>query len=104
MTVQSLIDDLTVVCEDTHELALPKGLHRGIAWHRYGRQAVKGDDQTVLAVPKLQLDLLWTDSDDTLLDDVESVLDTNLLPYTEQDVFYDESYERLRCIIQVVVV
>lgn len=104
MTLQQLIDALSAICEDTFELAFPKGAKRGIVWHAYGRQSVFGDDRRVLSVPRVQLDLLWQDAEDTLLDDVESVLDTNLLPYTEQDVFYDESYERMRCIIQVVVV
>lgn len=104
MTVQDLVDALAAACGDVYELALPKGLQRGIVWHRYGRQTVKGDDTTVLAVPRLQLDLLWSSGADTLLTDVESILDTHLLPYSEQDVYYDESYERMRAILQVTVV
>lgn len=104
MTVQNLLDALAPVCEDVCELALPKGLKRGVVWHRYGRETVKGDDTTVLVVPKLQLDLLWSSGEDTLLEDVESILDTLLLPYTEQEVYYDESYERMRAILQLTVV
>lgn len=104
MTLQQLIDAIAAVCADTYELALPKGRQRGVVWHAYGRQAIFGDDRRVLSIPRVHLDLLWQDAEDTLLDDVRSVLDEAALCYTEEDVFYDESYERLRCILQVTVV
>lgn len=104
MTLQQLIDALSAICEDTFELAFPKGAKRGIVWHAYGRQSVFGDDRRVLSVPRVQLDLLWQDAEDTLLDDVRAILDEAALCYTEENAFYDESYERMRCILQLTVV
>lgn len=101
MTLQQLIDAITAVCSDTWELALPKGLQRGVVWHNYGVVALKADDRTVFRVKKVQLDLLWRSPDDTLLADVLEILDDNLVAYRQEDAFYDESYERMRCTLQL---
>lgn len=104
MTSQALIDAVEAVCPATYELAAPPGLNRFVVWHEYNREPIHADDHRVLQLPKLQLDLCWQASGDTLLDDVSGVLDELYLPYELQDIFYDPDYERERAIIQVTVV
>ena len=104
MTSQNLIDAVAAVCPETYELAAPRGLNRFVVWSEYNRDVIHADDHRVLQLPKLQLDLYWQTSGDTLLDDVSDVLDELYLPYDLQDIFYDPDYERRRAVIQVTVV
>ena len=105
MTLQIFEQILKDVCPDTFELQAPRNRSRFVVWHRYGTKSGHGDDQNVFDLPKVQIDVLQQDPQDTLADDICSALSAAHLPYTILDYqVYDPDYARLRTIMQLVVI
>jgi hypothetical protein len=104
MTLQQFEAGLKEVCADTYEIAAPKGKTRYVAWHRYGRSSLHGDDRAQLEAPKVQLDIITNILNDTLADDICAALWAMDLPYTVESEGYDDDYAAMRTIIQLVVV
>ena len=92
---------LEELCGDIHELAAPAGVTRAIVWNRFGRSRICGDNQTVAAADRIQLDLYWQRSGDTLQEDVYALLNYYQVPYEEQDTAYDDDAAMMRCILQL---
>lgn len=101
MTLQELDTALKAVCPNTYELAAPAGATRAIVWHCYGASHLIGGDCTVVDVPKVQIDILYQQLDDSLADDVKEALRELHLPYEVQDDSYDDEYAIRRCILQL---
>lgn len=101
MTLQELDTALKAVCPNTYELAAPAGATRAVVWHCYGASHLIGGDCTVVDVPKVQIDILYQQLDDSLADDVKEALRELHLPYEVQDDSYDDEYAIRRCILQL---
>lgn len=101
MTLQDLDTALKAVCPNTYELAAPAGETRAVVWHCYGASHLIGGDCTVVDVPKVQIDILYQQLDDSLADDVKEALRELHLPYEVQDDSYDDEYAIRRCILQL---
>lgn len=102
MTLQNLKDALTAkVGSCVWDLAAPSGTTRGVIIHTYGAEGVLGDNTTQLTVPRVQLDLLWQDPSDTILDDVEGVLRDAFQAFVVDDIAYDDDYACMRAILQL---
>ena len=99
MTLQELDTALKAVCPNTYELAAPAVATRAIVWHCYGASHLIGVDCTVVDVPKVQIDILYQQLDDSLADDVKEALRELHLPYEVQDDSYDDEYALRRCIL-----
>ena len=84
-------------------LAGPKGCHRYVCWHSYGRSSAYGDDRNQIDAPKVQLDIHTQSVSDTLVDDVCAALWLMDLPYEVVSEGYDDEYADLRTILQLVV-
>ena len=102
MTLQSLKTAIAAqVGSCVWELAAPAGETRGVIIHVYGAEGVLGDNTTQLTVPRVQLDLLWQDPSDTILDDVEDVLRDAFQAFVVDDIAYDDVYACMRAILQL---
>lgn len=101
MTLQNLSDGLKSVCSDTYELVAPAGITRAIVWHSYGATTLHGDDIVADQCPKVQIDVYWESSTDTLLRDVETFLTQSGQSYNVVDIYYDDEYALRRCILQL---
>ena len=101
MTLQDLDSALRSVCPATYELAAPAGAARAIVWHCYGASHLLADDCTVVDVPKVQIDILYQQLDDSLAENVKEALRGLHLPYEVQDDSYDDEYALRRCILQL---
>ena len=104
MTLQEFEAVLKEVCADTYEIAAPKGKTRYVAWQRYGRSSLHGDDRNQIDAPKVQLDIITNRPGDFLADDVCAALWAMDLPYSVESEGYDDDYAAMRTIIQLVVV
>lgn len=104
MTLPEFDDLLKEVCPETYELAAPKGTTRYVVWQRYGRNLAHGDDRNVLRLPKVQIDIVTQDKDDSLAEDICDVLDREYLPYSVESEGYDPEYNAFRTILQLVVI
>lgn len=104
MTLTQFENKLKEVCQQTYELAAPKGVRRCIVWHRYGRSSCFGDDKNQFDAPRIQLDIVTQNPQDVLVDDVCAALWLMDLPYDVVSEGYDDEYAAMRTIIQLVVV
>lgn len=87
-----------------YELAGPKGCHRYVCWHTYGRSSTYGDNRNQLDAPKVQIDIHTQSVSDTLVDDVCAALWMMDLPYVVISEGYDDDFADLRTILQLVVI
>lgn len=104
MTLQTFDANLKAAFADTYETAAPKGKQRYVAWHRYGRNSVLGDNRNQLDAPRVQIDIVTNIPDDPLVDDICAALWTMDLPYSVEFEGYDDEYTAFRTILQTVVV
>ena len=87
-----------------YQLAGPKGVHRYVCWHAYGRGSMYGDNRNQLDAPKVQIDIHTQSLTDPLVDDICAALWLLDLPYTVVSQGYDDEYADIRTILQLVVV
>lgn len=105
MTLPDFDANLKAACPGlVFELAAPVGLERYAVWHRYGRGSTYGDNRNQLDVPKVQIDIITNNLDDTLVDDITAALWLMDLPYEVVSEGYDDDYAAYRVILQLVVV
>lgn len=104
MTLQEFDAALKAACPDTYELAAPKGKLRYAVWHRYGRNSLHGDNRNQLDIPKVQIDIVTQDKDDTIVDDICAALWMMDLTYSVESEGYDPDYNAFRTILQLEVV
>lgn len=104
MTVPEFEAVLKAVCQDTYEIAAPKGLLRYVVWHRYGKQSAFGDDCNAVNLPKVQIDIVTNRNNDSLAEDVCNALCMAYLPYSIISDGYDPDYNAFRSILQLVVI
>lgn len=104
MTLQEFEAELKEVCKDTYEIAAPKGLHRFVVWHRYGRHSIRGDDRNQVDIPKVQIDIITNVPGDFLAEDVCAALWVMGLPYEVVSEGYDDDYAAMRTILQLEVI
>lgn len=104
MTVQHLDAALKAVCSDTYETAVPRNLTRYVCWHQYRRASLYGNDRNQLDAPRVQIDIIMDQDQDTLVDDVCAALWMLDLPYTVEAEGYDDEYCAYRTILQLVVI
>lgn len=95
---------LKLACPDTYEREAPAGLTRYIVWHRYNLQPIHGDDIRVLELDRVQLDVYYQRSTDTLLDDLLAILRYWRLPFDMQDITWDDERQLHRAILQLTAV
>ena len=105
MTLQQFEAGLKEACPGlVYELAGPKGSHRYIAWHTYGRNSAYGDNVNQIDAPRVQIDIHTQSTADTLVDVVCTSLRMMDLPYSVVSEGYDDDYADLRTILQLVVI
>ena len=105
MTLLEFEASLKAACPGlVYELAAPEHLTRYVVWHSYGRNSTYGDNRNQLDLPKVQIDIIVDQMDDTLVDDVSAALWTMDLPYEVVSEGYDDDYAAYRTILQLVVV
>lgn len=104
MTLKEFDANLKDAFSDVYETAAPKGKQRYVAWHRYGRSSVFGDDRNQVDAPKVQLDIITNIHDDTLVDDICAALWLMDLTYIIVSEGYDDEYNAYRTILQLVVI
>lgn len=104
MTLKEFEANLKNACPVTYETAAPKGKQRFVAWHRYGRSSVFGEDQNQVDAPKVQIDIITNIPDDSLVDDICAALWLMDLTYSVESEGYDDEYNAFRTILQLVVV
>lgn len=103
MTLQQFDAKLKETFSDTYEMPAPQNKQRYVAWHRYGREPVHGDDRNQVDVPKVQIDIVTNIPDDTLVDDICAALWLMDLSYSVESEGYDDEYTAYRTILQLVV-
>lgn len=104
MTLSELETILKLACPDTYEREAPAGLTRYIVWHRYNLQPIHGDDSRVLELDRVQLDVYYQRSTDTLLDDLLAILRYWRLPFDMQDITWEDERQLHRAILQLTAV
>lgn len=105
MTLQEFDANLKAACPGlVFEAAAPADSLRYAVWHRYGRSSTYGDDRNQLDLPKVQIDIITDQMDDTLVDDIAAALWMMDLPYEVVSEGYDDDYMACRTILQLVVV
>lgn len=104
MTLQAFDAALKEAFPDTYELPAPQGKLRYVAWHRYGRESVHGDDRNEADAPKVQIDIVTNIPDDTLVDDICAALWMMNLSYSVESEGYDDEYTAYRTILHLVVI
>ena len=105
MTLQVFDTRLKAACPGlVYELAAPAELERYAVWHRYGRSSTQGDDRNQMDLPKVQIDIITNNLDDTLADDITAELWLMDLPYEVVSEGYDDDYAAYRMILQLVVI
>lgn len=104
MTLQQFEASLKQACPEVYETAAPQNATRYVVWHRYGRSSLFGDNRNQLDAPKVQLDIITTDPNDFLVDDITAALWLMDLPYSVESEGYDDEYNAYRTILQLVVV
>ena len=104
MTLSEFDANLKAACPGlVFELAAPVGLERYAVWHRYGRSSTYGDNRNQLDVPRVQIDIITNNLDDTIVDDIAAALWMMDLPYSVVSEGYDDDYAAYRVILQLVV-
>jgi len=104
MTLKKFEDGLKSAFPDVYETAAPKGKQRFVAWHRYGRSSVFGDNRNQVDAPKVQIDIVTNIEDDPLADDIMAALWLMDLPYSVESDGYDDEYAAYRTILHLVVI
>lgn len=105
MTLQQFDAGLKESCTaPVYQLAAPKGDHRCVVWHGYGYSSSQGDDRNQINAPKVQIDIHTQSMSDTLVDEVFSALWLMDLPFSVQSEGYDDDYNDIRTILQLVVI
>lgn len=105
MTLQQFEAGLKESCTaPVYQLAAPKGEHRYVAWHSYGYFSATGDDRNQVNAPKVQIDIHTQSMSDTLVEDVFAALWLMDLPFTVESEGYDDEYNDIRTILQLVVI
>jgi hypothetical protein len=104
MTLKEFDANLKAVFPDVYETAAPKGKTRYVAWHRYGRSSVHGDDKTQMDTPKVQIDIVTNVHGDLLVDDICAALWAMDIPYSVQSEGYEDDLSAYRTILQMVVI
>ena len=104
MTLEAFEEKLKEVFPDVYPLPAPPNKTRFVAWHKYGRSSIFGDDRNQADPPKVQLDIVTNVWNDTLVDDIMGALWAMDLPYEVISDGYDDDYAAQRTIIQTVVV
>lgn len=105
MTLQKFDANLKAACPGlVFETAAPVDALRYAVWHRYGRNSTYGDNRNQLDLPKVQIDIITDQTDDTLVDDIAAALWMMDLPYEVVSEGYDDEYMAYRTILQLVVV
>lgn len=104
MTLQEFEANLKEAVPETYHLQAPAGSVRYVAWHTYYASSVRGDDRNQLDAPKVQLDIVYQSTQDTIVDDVLAALWLMDLPYEIIYEGYDPDYAAMRVILQLVVI
>lgn len=104
MTLQEFEASLKDAVPETYNLQAPAGEVRYVTWHTYSGSSVRGDDRNQLDAPKVQLDIVYQSTQDTIVDDVLSALWLMDLPYEIISEGYDPDYAAMRVILQLVVI
>lgn len=100
MTYSNLKAALDTICDTVYELEASAGAKRFVVISCYGADTIIADDAVQMEVLKVQLDICWQDASDTLLSDVKASLSGMYIPYSVQDVSYDDDYMAMRAILQ----
>lgn len=102
MTLSELINALEAVCESTYHRGAPSGVTDYIVWHEYGMRPVNGDDAAQIRITRVQIDAVTQDDGATegMFTDVMDALDALGVPYSVEDISFDDSLMAMRCIIQ----
>ena len=104
MTLQQFEQTLKKYCPNlVYHLAAPKGLHRCVVWHSYGYSSAFGDDRNQINAPKIQIDIHTQTVYDSLVEDVISALWEMDLPFSIASEGFDDEYNDIRTILQLVV-
>ena len=101
MTTKELEQILRRATNEVYHLQAPTGVQEYVAWHKYGHSSLVGDDGVRVQLPKIQLDVIWTDESSEFLDNIKGVLSEFELPYFEADYGYDDVWGAMRCILQL---
>lgn len=104
MTLQEFEASLKEAVPETYNLQAPAGAVRYVAWHTYSGASVRGDDRNQLDAPKVQLDIVYQSTQDTIVDDVLAALWLMDLPYEIVSEGYDPDYAAMRVVLQLVVI
>lgn len=104
MTLQEFEASLKEAVPETYNLQAPAGAVRYVTWHTYSASSVRGDDRNQLDAPKVQLDIVYQSTQDTIVDDVLAALWLMDLPYEITSEGYDPDYAAMRAILQLVVI
>lgn len=103
MKLKRFDQHLRTLTSKVYENKAPAGETEYILWHRYGSQTQIGDDSVAVALPRVQLDILWQDPDSLLCDQLKELLCALRLPWEEIDCGYDDEWASMRCILQLTV-
>ena len=105
MTLQQFESELKKSCTaPVYQLAAAKGVHRYVVWNIYGYSSAYSDDRNQINAPKVQIDIHTQSLSDTLVDEVFSALWLLDLPFTVESEGYDDDYNDIRTILQLVVI
>lgn len=104
MTLQEFEASLKEAVPETYNLQAPAGAVRYVSWHTYSGSSVRGDDRNQLDAPKVQLDIVYQSTQDTVVDDVLAALWLMDLPYEIISEGYDPDYAAMRVVLQLVVI
>lgn len=100
MTIPAIETLLRGVCQDTFYLAAPAGLRRYAVYQPLTAGTHSADDRTTLSTIRVQIDLRYVSNSDTLPRDVCAALAAAYIPYTVEDIAYEDETGRMRCIIR----
>ena len=100
MTYLQLKAALEAICDAVYELEAPAGATRFVVISCYGADTLIADDAVQMEALKVQIDVCWQSDGDALLSDVKTALSGLYIPYSVQDVAYDDDYMAMRAILQ----
>ena len=100
MKLKQLEEHLQTVSPAVYRDKAPAGATEYVLYHRYGSHVAVGDDSVCMALPKVQLDIIWQ-ADEELPDRVKELLCDLRLPGDEMDYGYDDEWASMRCILQL---
>ena len=100
MTYADLQAALEQLCPVTKTLAVPRGALRYVALSRYGADTLKGDDTSLAAFGRVQLDVCTQDPADPLPRRVAALLTACCLPWDVDAETWDDELAMYRTIIQ----